>query len=93
VKRPLSNGEVDMKKIVWIALILSILFFIHVAHAQFGKGRSPKFYSDTLITEKSQKFEMPKMGKQAPFTKLASNEEDDDDDDDNNGNSDNDDEE
>jgi len=35
-----------MKKIVWVCSVFSILFFVHVAHAQFGKGTMPKFYSD-----------------------------------------------
>ncbi len=35
-----------MKKIVWVVSIISILFFVHFAHAQFGKGAMPKFYSD-----------------------------------------------
>jgi len=35
-----------MKKIVWVVSVFSILFFVHVAHAQFGKGAMPKFYSD-----------------------------------------------
>jgi hypothetical protein len=35
-----------MKKIVKVVSVFSILFFVHVAHAQFGKGAMPKFYSD-----------------------------------------------
>ena len=35
-----------MKKIVWVVSAFSILFFVHFAHAQFGKGAMPKFYSD-----------------------------------------------
>jgi hypothetical protein len=35
-----------MKKIVWVVSVFSILFFVHVAHAQFGKGAMPKFHSD-----------------------------------------------
>jgi len=35
-----------MKKMVWVGSVFLILFFIHFAHAQFGKGAMPKFYSD-----------------------------------------------
>jgi hypothetical protein len=35
-----------MEKIVWVVSAFSILFFVHFAHAQFGKGAMPKFYSD-----------------------------------------------
>jgi hypothetical protein len=35
-----------MKKIVWVVSIISILFFVNLSYAQFGKSVSPKFYSD-----------------------------------------------
>jgi len=38
--------EAAMKKIAWVVSVFSIAFFVHVAHAQFGKGAMPKFYSD-----------------------------------------------
>jgi hypothetical protein len=35
-----------MKKVIWAILIILTLFFVYSAHAQFGKGAGPKFYSD-----------------------------------------------
>jgi len=35
-----------MRKIVKVVSVFSVLFFVHVAHAQFGKGAMPKFHSD-----------------------------------------------
>ena len=43
----------------------------------------------SLITEKPQKFEIPKVGKRVPSKQLASNEEEEDDEDDNGNNDDN----
>jgi hypothetical protein len=35
-----------MRKIVFVISVLSILCFVPLGYAQFGKGGSPKFYSD-----------------------------------------------
>jgi len=35
-----------MRKIVKVVSVFSVLFFVHVAHAQFGKGAMPKFHSE-----------------------------------------------
>jgi hypothetical protein len=35
-----------MRKIIFVVSVLSVFSFVHLAHAQFGKGGGPKFYSD-----------------------------------------------
>ena len=35
-----------MRKIVFVISVLSILYLVQFAYAQFGKGADPKFYSD-----------------------------------------------
>jgi hypothetical protein len=35
-----------MRKIIFVVSVLSVLSFVHLAYAQFGKGAAPKFYSD-----------------------------------------------
>jgi len=38
--------EDNMRKIVFVISVFSILFLVQFAYAQFGKGAGPKFYSD-----------------------------------------------
>jgi hypothetical protein len=38
--------EDNMRKIVFVISVLSILYLVQFAYAQFGKGAGPKFYSD-----------------------------------------------
>jgi hypothetical protein len=35
-----------MRKIIFVISVLLVLFFVHLAYAQFGKGAGPKFHSD-----------------------------------------------
>jgi hypothetical protein len=35
-----------MRKIIFVVSVLLVLSFVHLAHAQFGKGAGPKFHSD-----------------------------------------------
>jgi len=41
-----STQEVNMRKVVWVVSILSVLVLVNFVHAQFGKAGSPKFYSE-----------------------------------------------
>jgi len=61
-----------MKKIIWVSSVFSILFFVHVAHAQFGKGAMPKFYSDFKpVVGGWSEYEMTSKGESPVKTKIA----------------------
>jgi hypothetical protein len=61
-----------MRKIVFIISVLSILCLVQLGYAQFGKGRSPKFYSDFKpVVGGWSEYQMTGKGEQPSKMKIA----------------------
>lgn len=61
-----------MRKIVFVISVFSILFLVQFAYAQFGRGASPKFYSDFKpVVGGWSEYQMTGKGEQPSQMKIA----------------------